>query len=320
MNNFGVIEVAGAKTTNAPGWAYVPDTGPPGHHHHHRQAGKNGQNRKRAARSTAGGPNLSYADLSARQEAKVRKELEVLDRDNPRDVSIPIPAKPKGSGGGRDATAKHTPNVRKILQSQKTFANHLDDWLALKEGGAGSTPATATPATGGVSTSRSAAAAAAAALSGRKGSTQHKKSETPSRGGAASSSTKQPSKPEDIEMLDAPDAAGAHAQAGSGSTILSPYRGPLPAPQPRDNDPLLVSRVPPMPTDEELKALLAAPPLTYLEARAGWGAEDSKYPVRVFCEVCGYWGRVKCIRCGTRVCALDCLDTHREDCITRYGL
>ncbi|KAK7924741.1 hypothetical protein PG985_006795 [Apiospora marii] len=322
MNNFGVIEVAGAKITNAPGWAYVPDTGPPGHHHHHQQAGKNGQNRKRAARSTAGGPNLSYADLSARQEAKVRKELEALDRDNPRDVSIPIPAKPKGSGGGggRDAAAKHTPNVRKILQSQKTFANHLGDWLALKEGGAGSTPANATPAIGGVSSSRSAAAAAAVALSGRKGSTQHKKSDTPSRGGAASSFTKPPSKQEDVEMTDAPDAAGEHAGACSGSTILSPYKGPLPAPHPRDDDPLLVSRVPLMPTDEELKALLAAPPLTYLEARAGWGAEDSKYPVRVFCEVCGYWGRVKCIKCGTRVCALDCLDTHREECVTRYGL
>ncbi|KAK8139838.1 hypothetical protein PG984_000961 [Apiospora sp. TS-2023a] len=300
MNNFGVIEVAGAKTTNAPGWAYVPDTGPPGRHHH-QEAGKNGKNRKRAARSTAGGPNLSYADLSARQEAKVRKELEVLDRDNPRDVSIPIPAKPKGSGGGGRDTAKHTTNVRKILQSQKTFANHLDDWLALKEGGG--TPATATPATGGASSSRSAAAAAAAALSGRKGSTQHKKSETPSRGGGR------------FVVLQA--AAGA---GGGGSTILSPYKGPLPAPHPRDDDPLLVSRVPPMPTDEELKALLAAPPLTYLEARAGWGAEDNKYPVRAFCEVCGYWGRVKCIKCGTRVCALDCLDTHREECVTRYGL
>ncbi|KAK8083090.1 hypothetical protein PG996_001871 [Apiospora saccharicola] len=313
MNNFGVIEVAGAKITNAPGWAYVPDTGPPGRHHHHQEAGKNGKNRKRAARSTAGGPNLSYADLSARQEAKVRKELEVLDRDNPRDVSIPIPAKPKGSGGGGRDTAKHTPNVRKILQSQKTFANHLDDWLALKEGGG--TPATVTPATGGASSS---------SLEREEGEhpTQEVRDALTRLG--ASSSSKQPSKQEDVEMTDAPDAtneqAGAGAGVGSGSTILLPYKGPLPAPHPRDDDPLLVSRVPPMPTDEELKTLLAAPPLTYLEARASWGAEDSKYPVRMFCEVCGYWGRVKCIKCGTRVCALDCLDTHREECVTRYGL
>ncbi|KAK7951983.1 uncharacterized protein PG986_007711 [Apiospora aurea] len=322
MNNFGVIEVASAKTTNAPGWAYVPDTGPLSLSH---QQGKNSKNRKRAARSAAGGPNLSYADLSARQEAKVRKELEVLDRDNPRDVSIPIPPKPKGSSG-RDAAAKHTPNVRKILQSQKTFANHLDDWLALKEGGStANTGGTATPATGGggTSSSRSAAAAAAAALSGRKGSAQQPKmSETPnSRGGASSAKQQQQqqqqTKQDDIEMTDAPDVGSGGEGA---STILSPYRGPLPAPHPRDDDPLLVSRVPPMPTDEELKALLAAPPLTYLEARAGWGAEDRKYPVRVFCEVCGYWGRVKCIKCGTRVCALDCLDTHREECVTRYGL
>ncbi|KAK8095505.1 uncharacterized protein PG998_002134 [Apiospora kogelbergensis] len=308
MNNFGVIEVAGAKTTNAPGWAYVPDTGHPGLSHQHAAAGgKNSKNRKRAARST-GGPNLSYADMSARQEAKVRKELELLDRDNPRDLSIPIPPKPKGSG--RD-TAKHTPNVRKILQSQKTFANHLDDWLALKEGGAGNATACAMLAIAG----------------GRKGSAvqqpqqqqQHKKPETPaSRGGTSSS--KQQSKQEDVEMTDAPDIEAGEQTGGGGSTILSPYRGPLPAPHPRDDDPLLVSRVPSMPADEELKALLAAPPLTYLEARAGWGDEDRKYPVRVFCEVCGYWGRVKCIKCGTRVCALDCLDTHREDCVTRYGL
>ncbi|KAK6843456.1 HIT zinc finger family protein [Apiospora arundinis] len=310
MNNFGVIEVAGAKTTNAPGWAYVPDTGHPGlSHQHPLPALLNSKNRKRAARSTAGGPNLSYADLSARQEAKVRKELEVLDRDNPRDVSIPIPAKPKGSG--RD-TAKHTPNVRKILQSQKTFANHLDDWLALKEGGGGGA--------GNV-----AASAAATAAGGRKGSAvqqqQNKKSETPTaRGGGASSSKQQQSKQEDVEMTDAPDADSGDQAGAGGSTILSPYRGPLPAPHPRDGDPLLVSRVPSMPTDEELEALLTAPPLTYLEARAGWGAEDRKHPVRVFCEVCGYWGRVKCIKCGTRVCALDCLDTHREDCVTRYGL
>ena len=71
---------------------------------------------------------------------------------------------------------------------------------------------------------------------------------------------------------------------------------------------------------QELRELLAAPPLTYLEARAGWTEADQKYPVRMFCEVCGYWGRVKCMKCGTRVCALECLEAHREECMTRYGV
>lgn len=84
-----------------------------------------------------------------------------------------------------------------------------------------------------------------------------------------------------------------------------------------DTDPLLVSRVPPAPTEAEIAALLSAPPLSYTEARGGW---SQRYPVRVFCGVCGYWGRVKCIKCGARVCALDCLELHREECITRYGL
>ncbi|KAJ4295998.1 hypothetical protein N0V88_004700 [Collariella sp. IMI 366227] len=88
----------------------------------------------------------------------------------------------------------------------------------------------------------------------------------------------------------------------------------------RDADPLLVSSVPPFPDDAELRALMTALPLSYLEARAAWGDEESRYPARVFCAVCGYWGKVKCMKCGIRVCALECLETHREECVTRYGL
>jgi zinc finger HIT domain-containing protein 1 len=84
-----------------------------------------------------------------------------------------------------------------------------------------------------------------------------------------------------------------------------------------DNDPLLVSRVPEIPSDQELRKLLGHPPLSYGDATGDW---DTKYPVRSFCEVCGYWGRVRCMKCGTRVCALDCLEAHKEECVTRYGL
>lgn len=74
-----------------------------------------------------------------------------------------------------------------------------------------------------------------------------------------------------------------------------------------------------MPTQAELEKLLTMPPLSYNEAGGKWTKEDRRRPVRVFCEVCGYWGRVRCTRCGGKVCALECLGVHGEECFTRYG-
>lgn len=318
MNNFGVIEVAGARTTSAPGWAYVPDTSLAG------SAALQPAHRKRARNQPAG---LSLSDLSARQEAKIRKELEALDRDpsagaaSHRDGGVAVPSR-SGAGGG-----KHTPNVRKILTSQKTFANHLDDYLAFAA----------------ASENNPAAAAAAASSTpvptpppGAASSSHGKRPAPAPKKGGSSSSSATPAPPEqqdaeDVAMADADDTAAAAAAATSSlpaditapSALLQPYTKPPPAAHPGDSDPLLASAVPPVPADDELRALLAAPPLTYLEARARWPARDSgrgPYPARTFCEVCGYWGRVRCMKCGTRVCALDCLDVHREECITRYGL
>jgi len=100
---------------------------------------------------------------------------------------------------------------------------------------------------------------------------------------------------------------------------------PLPAsneltPHPGDRDPLLISHIPPVPSQAELEKLIAAPPLTYMEAKGELTDEDLRKPTRSFCEICGYWGRVKCMKCGARVCALECLRTHQEDCYTRYGV
>lgn len=109
----------------------------------------------------------------------------------------------------------------------------------------------------------------------------------------------------DTPMLDAPN-----PPVGSIGT---------PASHPEDNNPLLVSRVPQMPSQEEIEKLLSAPALTYLEAKGSVTAEDRRKPTRYFCDVCGYWGRVRCRRCGGRVCALECLGVHQEECFTRYG-
>ncbi|KAI1757041.1 hypothetical protein F4782DRAFT_548056 [Xylaria castorea] len=331
MNNFGVIELASTRTTNAPGWAYVPDRQQ--QHHHLAAAPTSTSNRKRA-RAAAGGAPLSLADASARQEAKARREIEILDRDNARDVQIAVPPKPGGSGGGISRTGgkKYTPNVRKILQSQKTFANHLDDYVALlsqqdanpnnnnnttNNGGGGATPASGNAHAGGAET-------AAATTTTTKRSGQRQASAFASAAAASTSSRKPAAKqePEDVQMLDVPDTDTSSSQEQPRSTILTLH--PLPPTRLGDDDPLLASRLPPLPSDEELRALLAAPPLSYLEARGTWppntGGDGRQYPTRAFCVVCGYWGRVRCMKCGTRVCALECLETHQEECVTRYGL
>ncbi len=89
MNDFGVIELAGGKTTSAPGWAYVPDTRLAAAAASQQQTTTT--NRKRARNAPSGG--LTLSDLTARQENKMRKELEVLDRDGGRDATIPLPGK-----------------------------------------------------------------------------------------------------------------------------------------------------------------------------------------------------------------------------------
>ncbi|KAI1461977.1 hypothetical protein F4805DRAFT_189573 [Annulohypoxylon moriforme] len=315
MNNFGVIELATAKTTHAPGWAYVPDTAPslaataiqPGH-------------RKRAARNqNTASTSALYADADARQEAKLRREIEALDRDNyGRDVNIPIAAK----SGGKASVKKHTPNVRKILQSQKTFANHLDDFDALSAADKAAAMGISNTTTTAQGAGKKGAVTTTAAEKG-KGKRGGKST---SRSASVSKATPAAVKQEDndVEMLDAPPSDNASSlpnqQRPHSSILASLPPSSYPPSHPLDNDPLIVSRVPPLPTDEELKALMRAPPLTYAEARGRWTEDDQRYPARAFCEVCGHWGRVRCMKCGARACALECLETHREECVTRYGI
>ena len=268
--------------------------------------------------------------------------------------------------------------MRKILQSQKTFANHLDDYqalLALAEtnpaAAAALNPANAPqpkpapppptarnspappppPAAPPTAASKRSAAAAkrAAAKEAEEAARAKAQAEAEARVRAEAEAQQQQQQPEpgpspdnnDVTMTDAPLGAGPDTAPTGPSvssrpptpaapeepqsyppdgTILPAYRKPPPKPHPGDDDPLLISAVPPFPTDEELRGLMTAPPLSYLEARATWGEEETRYPVRTFCEICGYWGRVRCMKCGARVCALDCLEAHKAECVTRYGL
>ncbi|KAK5629888.1 hypothetical protein RRF57_005603 [Xylaria bambusicola] len=253
MNNFGVIEIATTKTTSAPGWAYVPDRQQP-----HLPSAAAPSNRKRSRAAASGGGNLSLADANAQQETKARREIEILDRDNARDVHIAIPVK---NGIARTGGKKYTPNVRRILQSQKTFANHLDDYIALQAQQAETNPNSNTKATdtAGARTGQRQASASVGPTSSKK-----------SGGKQAQQQQKQNDDPEDVEMVD-PSESQPEVQK---SAILASYP-PHPT-HPEDANPLLASRLPPLPSDDELRALLAAPPLSYLEARGSWPSGDEE--------------------------------------------
>lgn len=58
-----------------------------------------------------------------------------------------------------------------------------------------------------------------------------------------------------------------------------------------------------------LEALLAAPPLSYAASHAAPTPAGGP-PQRQFCDNCGYWGNIKCRKCGSRVCGLECKDAH----------
>lgn len=74
-----------------------------------------------------------------------------------------------------------------------------------------------------------------------------------------------------------------------------------------------------LPTEAEMEALLNAPPLTYNQARSA-PPPASAPPPRKFCEVCGYFGRAKCMKCGAMTCSVMCKDTHDEQrCLKFYA-
>lgn len=79
------VEVLPGATTHAtPGWAYVPDRG----FNPAKAAITPTLGRKRGIREPGG-----RADLSSRQNNAVIRHLAELDRENHRDVQIPIPMK-----------------------------------------------------------------------------------------------------------------------------------------------------------------------------------------------------------------------------------
>ncbi|MCJ1229164.1 hypothetical protein MMC12_005829 [Toensbergia leucococca] len=271
------IEVLPNSTSmSAPGWAYVPDTG----YDPSKAAIQPSGARKRAARSSA----FAGGDTSIRQQNAVLKHLAELDKDNHRDAQISLSAKGKDTAA-RSSKSKITPNVRRILISQKTFANHLADEEA-------AIAAQVQPAPG-LSTPRSLVPKVKPPSVQQKRSSLSEKISTP-------------------------------LVASTTSITIASTRSPLDVVPPSLEkesdvvDPLLKSYVPSAPSEATMEALLSAPPLSYNGARAA--PPSSGKPPRHFCEICGYWGTIKCMKCGARVCGLECKTTHDEGrCLKFYA-
>lgn len=285
---FRVELLPDSGSTATPGWTYVADRGfDPA-----KAAMAPTLGRKRGIRDAG-----KSGDISSRRANAIIRHLAELDRENQRDVQIPVPVKQAKEAGARGTRAKTTSNVRRILQSQKTFRNHLDDEEAALAAGGGGAAAVQGLGNVAAAAARSRAAAVAAA----------RRSSTP-----------------------ATVLSGAAARRGQRSAEVTAVSTPAPAPsqgetpevkmedEPRpklhktshDQDPLLRSYAPSMPSERVMQRLLAEPPLSYNASRAG--PPLSTRPPRHFCCMCGYWGKIKCKSCHLRTCGLDCYRVHED--------
>ena len=254
----GIEVLPNSTSISAPGWAYVPDVG----YDPSKAAIQPTGGRKRAARASG----FAGGDTTSRQHNATLRHLAELDRDNPQGVVIPVPSRFKEKAGSKTKT---TPNVRRILTSQKTFANHLADEEA----------ALASQDQQSISSVSSKAPLPTLA----KKASVERRSSTVAQEAPPSIDEARPD-PCKIHIGRIPEDAGSQ-------------------------DPLLRSYVPQMPSEAVMDALLAGPPLSYGAARA---APAIGKPQRYFCEICGYWGTIKCLKCGVRVCGLECKTTHDD--------
>ncbi|KAF2148890.1 hypothetical protein K461DRAFT_297375 [Myriangium duriaei CBS 260.36] len=226
----------------------------------------------------------SASDLTLRQQTAIQRHLAELDKDSHREVSIPTPKS--------IFNKKQSVNVKRVLGSGKTFQHYLEEEEArIAQKGPGADPYdTAQP---------------------RLVQAQ-RPSKTPiaRRKSAITSAT--------ASSAETTPAPTAEKGPQTKSTAATPQVDVTPKPifQPGT---ILAQPVAPTISEEEIEALLSAPMLTYNAARSA-PPPPTTAKHRVFCEICGYWGRVKCIKCGARVCGIECKDTHDESrCLKFYA-
>lgn len=237
-------------------------------------------NRKRARNTVGGQTEQQREALSARQQREVERKIRELNNDNSKDVTIELSKKQIAGGGA--ARAGKTTNTKKILASGKTFTHYLDDEEA------------------------------EIARTGRRdGDTEA--TVQPQRASKTPLARRKPAR-EDNSMSGSP-APTSGASTGPSNALITSH-GPEVMDLDVDEE---EDGVPPLPSKEELEAVLAAPPLTYIQARSA-PPPPSAPPARRFCETCGYWGRVRCMKCGAMTCSVACKDDHDQfKCLKMYA-
>lgn len=314
------IELLPNSTSHiTPGWTYVPDRGfDPA-----KAAITPAIGRKRGIRDPGG-----RGDLSSRENNAIIRHLAELDRENHRDVQIPIPVKQKEPAGrGRftrmvgswalfvmgwltvlGTRGKTTTNTRRILQSQKTFRNHLDDEEAHLSQTAQTTASSAPP--------RLSVSSKMTKPSARRSSTPMTtpKAESTAKQRKQSSATEQQQQqqqqPQQSETPAETPKPDTPAEPIADTETEPPAKKQRLIPSEYDNDPLLRSRIPSAPSERIMQALLSEPPLSYNAARAG--PPVTKKAPRFFCCICGYWGKIRCRNCHVRMCGLGCYKVHED--------
>lgn len=109
-----IQELDAKKHIPAPGYAYVPDTGPK------LPNALVPTGRNRAARNHA---NASAYESTAKQDAKITRRLAELDKDNNRDVSIPVPIRHRDNAGRGKLTFRSLIFPSDLVES--TSANNI---------------------------------------------------------------------------------------------------------------------------------------------------------------------------------------------------
>lgn len=274
----------------APGWSYVVDAG-----YDPSKAPINPTNRKRQRTGNASAidtnDSTDPSELSLRQQTAVQRHFAELDRDNHKTAHVPLPA-------FTNKARKQTTNVKRILQSGKDFAYNLQEQEALDAlRGPNAVPHStieATTTSGIINTEKSAPRASKTPIARRK------------------SAAPQSAITQAVETQNASSTPSIMA----GNVALSARNEPA-----QRNELHMLGSAPPAVTasEAEIEALLSAPPLTYAMARSD-PPSTSAPRQRVFCEICGYWGRVKCMKCGARICGITCKATHDESrCVKFYA-
>jgi len=275
-----IEELPTAQTKQAPGFAWVAVSGP------QEDPSKNWgtNNRKRARASGVGQTDAQKEALSARQQREIERKIKELNSDNSKDVQIPIPKKDSAAGGG-GARAGKTANVKKILASGKTFAHYLDDEQA------------------------------EIARTGRRDGDLEVLASVPQRPSKTPLARRRLAEDSSANSTPVPSERNAGNVMSTSRPVTPGATARVDASAGDDDEDAL----PALPTEEELEALLNVPPLTFNQARSAPPPATAP-PPRKFCEVCGYFGRARCMKCGVMTCSVVCKDTHDEHrCLKFYA-